>query len=66
MTMWTEHTIETARGARVGVRVYGKRAGNAPVALYLHGGAFTGGSVATSSLLPMLMSEAGAVVAAAE
>lgn len=64
MTMWTDHTIETARGARIGVRVYGKRTG-APVALYLHGGAFTGGAVATSGTVPALLGEAGAVTVAA-
>jgi acetyl esterase/lipase len=66
MTAWTEHTIETAQGGRVAVRVYGKRSGAKPVALHLHGGAFTGGSVATSQRLPELIAEAGAVVVSAE
>src|SRR4051812_38426695 len=66
MTAWTEHTIETAQGGRVAVRVYGKRSGAKPVALHLHGGAFTGGSVASSQRLPELIAEAGAVVVSAE
>jgi len=66
MTASTEHTIETAQGARVPVRVYGKRTGAAPVALYLHGGAFTGGSAATSERLPALLTEAGAVAVSAD
>ena len=66
MTNWTDHTIETAQGARVGVRVYGKRTGAAPVALYLHGGAFTGGSAAGSERLPALIVQAGAVVVSAD
>jgi acetyl esterase len=66
MTAWTEHTIETAHGARVPVRVYGKRTGSAPVALHLHGGAFTGGSVATSERLPALLTQAGAVAVSAD
>jgi len=66
MASWTEHTIETAQGARVPVRVYGKRTGVAPVALHLHGGAFTGGSVADSGRVPALLSEAGAVAVSAE
>ena len=43
MTAWTEYTVDTPRGVRVPVRVYGKRTPGAPVALHLHGGAFTGG-----------------------
>jgi acetyl esterase len=66
MTAWTEHTIETAQGARVPVRVHGKRTGAAPVALYLHGGAFTGGSVETSERLPALLTQAGAVAVSAD
>src|SRR5882724_12292449 len=66
MTTWTEHTIETARGARVSVRVHGKRSGAAPVALYFHGGAFTGGSVAASERLPALIAQAGAVAVSAD
>jgi acetyl esterase/lipase len=66
MTPWTEHTIETAQGARVPVRVYGKRSGTAPVALHLHGGAFTGGSLETSQRLPALIAQAGAVAVSAE
>jgi acetyl esterase/lipase len=61
MTAWMEHTVETAQGARVPVRVYGKRTGAAPVVLHLHGGAFTGGSAATSERLPALLMQAGAV-----
>ena len=66
MTPWTEHTIETAQGARVPVRVYGKRFGGGPVALHLHGGAFTGGSIETSQRLPALIAQAGAVAVSAE
>ena len=66
MTAWTEHSIETARGTRVPVRVYGKRAGSAPVALHLHGGAFTGGSAAASERLPALLTQAGAVAVSAD
>jgi acetyl esterase/lipase len=66
MTPWTEHTIETAQGARVPVRVYGKRSGAAPVVLHLHGGAFTGGSPETSQRLPALIAQAGAVAVSAE
>lgn len=66
MTAWIDHTVETARGARVPVRVYGKRTRAAPVVLHLHGGAFTGGSVATGERLPALLTEAGAVAVAAD
>ena len=66
MTAWTEHTIESARGARVAVRVHGKRTGAAPVVLYLHGGAFTGSSPAAGARVPALLGEAGAVVVAAD
>ncbi len=66
MTAWTEHTIETAQGARVAVRVHGKRTGAAPVALHLHGGAFTGGSVAASERVPALLAQAGAVAVSAD
>ena len=66
MAAWTEHTVETARGARVGVRVHGKRTGAAPVALYLHGGAFTAGSVAMSARVPALLTQAGAVAVCAD
>jgi acetyl esterase len=62
----TEHTIETARGTKVPVRVHGKRSGAAPVALYLHGGAFTGGSAATSERLPALIAQAGGVAVSAD
>ena len=48
MTAWTEHTIETAQGARCRCASIGKRSGAAPVVLHLHGGAFTGGSVEAS------------------
>ena len=48
------------------VRVYGKRSGAAPVALHLHGGAFTGGSVETSQRLPALIAQAGAVAVSAD
>jgi acetyl esterase len=65
MTTWTDHMIETARGARVPVRVRGKRSASAPVVLHLHGGAFTGGS-ASASTLPALMTEAGAVTVSAD
>jgi len=58
--------IETAQGARVGVRVHGKRTGAAPVALYLHGGAFTSGSAASSERLPVLIAQAGAVAVSAD
>jgi acetyl esterase/lipase len=58
--------IETAQGARVPVRVYGKRTGTAPVALHLHGGAFTSGSAATSTQLPALLTQAGAVAVSAD
>ncbi len=66
MTAWTEYTVETPRGVRVPVRVYGKRTPGAPVALHLHGGAFTGGSVATSERLPALLVQAGAIAASAD
>ena len=48
------------------VRVYGKRFGGGPVALHLHGGAFTGGSVETGQRLPALIAQAGAVAVSAE
>jgi acetyl esterase/lipase len=66
MTAWMEHTVETARGARVPVRVYGKREGAVPVVLHLHGGAFTGGSAAASERLPALLTQAGAVAVSAD
>ena len=66
MTAWTEHTIETAQGTRVPVRVTGKRSGAAPVVLHLHGGAFTGGSVEASQRLPALLAQAGAVAVSAD
>jgi acetyl esterase/lipase len=66
MTAWTEHTIETAQGARVPVRVYGKKNGAAPVVLYLHGGAFTGGSAAACERVPALLVQAGAVAVSAD
>jgi acetyl esterase/lipase len=65
MTSWTEHTIETTRGARA-VRVFGKRTPGAPVVLYLHGGAFTGGSLDTSLTVPALLARAGAVAVSAD
>ena len=66
MSEWTQHTVETARGARLPVRVYGKRTGAAPVTLYLHGGAFTGGSSAQSARMPELIAKAGAIAVAAD
>lgn len=66
MTEWTEHTVETARGARVSVRVHGKRTGAAPVALHLHGGAFTGGPAAANARVPALLKQAGAVAVSAD
>ena len=65
MSEWTQHTVETARGARLPVRVYGKRKGAVPVTLYLHGGAFTGGSSAQSARMPELIAKAGAIAVAA-
>src|SRR5262245_4120452 len=65
MTASTDHIIETARGARVPVRVCGSRSPAVPVVLHLHGGAFTGGSVA-SARLPALIAEAGAVAVSAD
>lgn len=62
----TEHTIETAQGTTVPVRVHGKRAGGVPVVLFLHGGAFTGGSAAASERLPALIAQAGAVAVSAD
>jgi acetyl esterase len=62
----TEHIIETAKGAKVPVRVHGKRSGGVPVALFLHGGAFTGGSAAASERLPALIAQAGAVAVSAD
>lgn len=66
MSEWTQHTVDTARGARVPVRVYGKRSGAAPVALYLHGGAFTGGSAEASTRMPALIAQSGAVAVSAD
>jgi len=63
---WTDHTVETAGGARVPVRVFGKRVPGAPVVLHLHGGAFTGGLLDTNPTLPALLVRAGAVVASAD
>jgi len=66
MKTWTEHEIDTAHGARVSVRVHGKRNGLAPVALYFHGGAFTSGSIAESARLPELIAQAGGVAVSAD
>jgi acetyl esterase/lipase len=48
------------------VRVYGKRSGAKPVTLYLHGGAFTGGSSAQSERMAELIAKAGAIAVAAD
>lgn len=66
VTTCAEQTIETAGGARVRTRVYGKRVPGAPVALFLHGGAFTGGSIETSQRLPLLIEEAGGIAVSAD
>jgi acetyl esterase len=66
MSDWTQHTIEMERGARLPVRVYGKRTGAAPITLYFHGGAFTGGSSAQSERMPELIAKAGAIAVAAD
>ena len=66
MSDWTQHTVETERGARLPVRVYGKRTGAASITLYLHGGAFTGGSSEQSERMPELIARAGAIAVAAD
>jgi acetyl esterase/lipase len=66
MSEWTQHTVEMAHGARLPVRVYGKRIGSSPVTLYLHGGAFTGGSSAQSGRMPELIAKAGAIAVTAD
>lgn len=66
MSEWTQHAVETARGARWPVRVYGKRIGTAPVTLYLHGGAFTGGSAEASTRMAELIAEAGGIAVTAD
>ncbi|MFD2265181.1 alpha/beta hydrolase [Lacibacterium aquatile] len=63
---WTEETLpkDAAGTATLPVRVYRhadtKRA--APLVFHLHGGAFTGGSVASGEQIASLLAEAGAVV----
>lgn len=66
MSEWTQHTVETARGTQLPVRVYGKRIGATPVALYLHGGAFTGGSAKDIARMPALIAKAGAIAVTAD
>ena len=67
ITGWTEQTIELAPSIWVRARIYqaapAQRA--APLVLYLHGGAFTDGSLEASELVPTLLAEAGATVVSA-
>jgi acetyl esterase len=64
---WTEEMI-TTDADRVRVRLYrdSRTARGAPLVLFLHGGAFVGGSVEAGDPVARLLADAGAVVVAAE
>lgn len=64
---WSENTIETVAG-QVRARVYrdASTPRSAPIVLFLHGGAFIGGSLEGGDAVARLLAEAGAVVLSAE